>query len=45
MDYLKIKQRMKKDRKISKYINLTEVMTKENKRRAFMKYIFDIIEK
>lgn len=39
-----VKVRMKRDRAISKYINLTEVMTKSNKKENFFKYVFDIIE-
>ncbi len=39
-----VKIRMKRDRTISKYINLTEVMTWPNKKERFLKYVFDIIE-
>lgn len=39
-----VKIRMKRDRAISKYINLTEVMTWPSKKERFLKYVFDIIE-
>lgn len=39
-----VKTRMKRDRTISKYINLTEVITKPEKKESFFKYVFDILE-
>ncbi len=39
-----VKVRMKRDRAISKYINLTEVMTRPNSKENFFKYVFNIIE-